>query len=167
MPSAFPLGGFMSLGELHALPTEKVNVRNRFPPQDLIHRAFILEQGNKISPEDILRGPKRSRKPEVQNLLDSKFRLSDMDDTDGEGLRSPLLKLWNTLRGIVQMDGVQYSTVTQQVQRADRMLPRPLKSGQVSGTNVVLCVCMCACYKGPMDKVLWWEPIPHVHFFSR
>ncbi|XP_017538629.1 PC3-like endoprotease variant B [Pygocentrus nattereri] len=128
-----PLSGFISLGERHNIPSEGVSVRNRFLPQDLIHRAFRLEQSNKILPEDIQHGTKWSKKPEVQNIPDSKFSSKDMDDTDGEALKSHLLKLWNTLRNTVQEDQVQYNTLTQantqQAQRADRMLPRSLQSG--------------------------------------
>ncbi|KAL6467433.1 hypothetical protein MHYP_G00231100 [Metynnis hypsauchen] len=129
-----PLSGFISLGERHAIPSEGVSVRNRFLPQDLVHRAFRLEQSNKILPEDIQHGPKYSRKPEVPSVPDSKFSsVDDMDDTDGEGLKSHLLKLWNTLRNTVQEDRVQYNTQTQantpQAQRADRLLPGSLQSG--------------------------------------
>ncbi|KAL7851765.1 hypothetical protein AOLI_G00221210 [Acnodon oligacanthus] len=128
-----PLSGFISLGERHTIPSEGVSVRNRFLPRDLIHQAFRLEQSNKILPEDIQHGPKCSRNTEVQNIPDSKFSSEDMDDTDGEGLKSHLLKLWNTLRNTVQEDRVQYNTLTQantqQAQRADGMLPRSLQSG--------------------------------------
>ncbi|XP_072525112.1 PC3-like endoprotease variant B [Salminus brasiliensis] len=98
-----PLSGFVSLGELHALPPERMSVRDHFLMQDLIHRAFRLEQGSKVTPEDIPHTPKHSKKPEMGDFSDSKFSSKDMDDTDGEGLRSHLMKLWNTLRNKVQV----------------------------------------------------------------
>ncbi|XP_022528895.2 neuroendocrine convertase 1 [Astyanax mexicanus] len=132
-----PLSAFVSLGELHTLPVERVSVRNRFPPQDLIHRAFRLEQGSKVTPEDIPHTQKHSKilqKPEVKNFSAPEFSSRDMDDTDGEGLRSHLMKLWNTLRNKVQVDQAQYSTLrhsnTQQM--ADMKPSKSLQSNDVA-----------------------------------
>ncbi|XP_066507954.1 neuroendocrine convertase 1-like [Hoplias malabaricus] len=105
-----PLSGFISLGKFHTLPPERVSVRNRFPPHDLIHYAFKLEQENQIRAEDIPLKQHRE-KPETQDLSSADFSLKDLDNTDGKSIESHLHKLWNTLRNSVKMD--QNNTLTQ------------------------------------------------------
>ncbi|XP_055759371.1 PC3-like endoprotease variant B [Salvelinus fontinalis] len=133
-----PLQSFLSMGAYHHVPRAGLYVRDRYPPQDLIQRAFELERDRKVGTDDIPVPRQRKNSELVIHPVQS-FNSLDLDDTDGADLHSHLKLMWNTLRDKVKTNWFLYKSITgnqsPQLRWADIALRNFLGAGPVVGVE--------------------------------
>nr|XP_029498237.1 PC3-like endoprotease variant B [Oncorhynchus nerka] len=133
-----PLQSFLSMGAYHHVPRAGLYVWDRYPPQDLIQRAFELERDRKVGTDDIP-VPRQRKNSELVHHPVQSFNVLDLDDTDGADLHSHLKLMWNTLRDKVKTNWFLYKSITgnqsPQLRWADIALQNFLGSGPVVGVE--------------------------------